>query len=161
MAMVKNTAAKVIKTTEVAVETTPKKLPLKAASVDLQVLDTPVTTTELVSTLRRKQLAAMVCAKVKASGKAIPPALAELAVQCVDDAIEQALIDGDEVQLTIGKFYTGHSEARMGRNPQTGADMPIPAKVQAKFKPSAGLKRALNKGLLDEEESADAEEATA
>ena len=52
----------------------------------------------------------------------------EKAVNAVFAAIEDALANGDKVQLVgFGTFGVKSREARQGRNPQTGAAMTIPA----------------------------------
>ena len=62
------------------------------------------------------------------------------------ECIETALREGDSVSLVgFGTFSVSDRKARMGRNPQTGAALQIPARKVAKFKPSANLKQ-LNGG---------------
>ena len=52
---------------------------------------------------------------------------------------------GDEVRLVgFGTFSTSKRKASIGRNPATGAEIKIPASMQAKFKPGKGLKDAIN-----------------
>ena len=58
---------------------------------------------------------------------------------------EQALIEGDRVQLIgFGTFEVKERAARMGRNPQTGKDMEIPASKAPVFKAGKALKDAVN-----------------
>ena len=67
------------------------------------------------------------------------------AVESVFDAIQKALSGGDEVRLVgFGTFAVAKRKASMGRNPRTGAPMPIPASNQPKFKAGKGLKDAVN-----------------
>lgn len=40
----------------------------------------------------------------------------------------------------FGTFDTSRSKARTGRNPGTGAQIQIPAKTHARFRPAKGLK---------------------
>ncbi len=62
------------------------------------------------------------------------------------DRIEIALREGDNVTLVgFGTFSIADRKARIGRNPQTGAALQIPARRVAKFKPGANLK-TLNGG---------------
>ena len=57
------------------------------------------------------------------------------------ETIEDGLSEGEEVELFgFGKFYTSMRSARKGRNPQTGAEIDIPAVNQVKFKPAKKLK---------------------
>lgn len=60
------------------------------------------------------------------------------------DEIEAALLRGERVTLTpFGNFVVRERKAREGRNPKTGAAMPIAARRVAAFVPSAGLKAAI------------------
>ena len=72
-------------------------------------------------------------------------AQASEAVDAVFDAITQALKAKDDVRLVgFGTFAAAQRKATTGRNPATGAEIQIPASIQAKFKPGKGLKEALN-----------------
>ena len=71
---------------------------------------------------------------------------AEAAVNAVMAVIEQALVDGDKVQLVgFGTFETSERAARTGRNPQTGAATKIKACTAPKFKAGKALKDLVNK----------------
>ena len=60
--------------------------------------------------------------------------------------VEEALIEGDKVQLVgFGTFETRNRAARKGRNPQTGAEMKIPASTSPVFKAGKSLKDIVNK----------------
>ncbi len=79
-----------------------------------------------------------------ASGAGITKADAKKALNAAIDAITNALKNGDRVALVgFGTFSTSTRAARKGRNPQTGAEINIPAKKVVKFK--AGLE--LSKGI--------------
>ena len=68
---------------------------------------------------------------------------AELAVNSVFETIEEALADGEKVQLIgFGTFETRSRSARSGRNPQTGAVIDIPASTVPAFKPGNKLKES-------------------
>ncbi len=55
--------------------------------------------------------------------------------------IEDSMRRHDEVPLKgLGKFKVQHRKARMGRNPITGAEVPIPEKTVAKFTMAKALK---------------------
>ena len=61
--------------------------------------------------------------------------------------IETALRKGDKVTLVgFGTFSVGKRKARTGRNPQTGAEVKIPARRVARFSAGADLKKAANRG---------------
>ena len=66
------------------------------------------------------------------------------ALDAMVEAIKSTLKEGGEVSLLgFGTFSTGRREARVGRNPQTGAELQIAASRQPKFKPGKGLKDAV------------------
>jgi len=66
---------------------------------------------------------------------------AELAVNSVFNVIEEALAEGEKVQLIgFGTFETRKRSARSGRNPQTGETISIPESVIPAFKPGNKLK---------------------
>ena len=75
----------------------------------------------------------------------ISKASATRALESALAAVQEALQKGDSVSLVgFGTFEVGHREARIGRNPRTGAEIKIaPAKVP-KFRPGKALKDALN-----------------
>ena len=61
-------------------------------------------------------------------------------------AITKALVKGDKVQLIgFGTFETRKRAARVGKNPQTGAQVKIAACKAPAFKPGKALKDAINK----------------
>lgn len=69
---------------------------------------------------------------------------AAAALEAFMDSVTGALKKGDSVTLTgFGTFSVANRSARTGRNPQTGAEIKIPAKTVAKFKPGKGLKDAV------------------
>ena len=60
------------------------------------------------------------------------------------DAITNTLKAGDKVALTgFGTFERRHRNARVGRNPQTGEEVKIPAANVPAFKAGKGLKDAV------------------
>lgn len=72
-------------------------------------------------------------------------AAAAAAVDAVLDAITNALKKGDEVRLVgFGTFSVKQRAEGKGRNPATGEEITIPASTNARFKPGATLKNALN-----------------
>ena len=67
------------------------------------------------------------------------------AVDSVFATITEALVKGDKVPLVgFGTFATSKRAARTGRNPQTGAEVKIPARTAVTFKAGSALKDAVN-----------------
>ena len=70
--------------------------------------------------------------------------MAEDAVSCVMDTITKALKKGQTLTLVgFGTFSVGKRKARIGRNPQTGKEIKIPAKKVPKFTAGKALKNAV------------------
>ena len=79
---------------------------------------------------------------VIARDAAITKTQAQSALDSFVDNVQSALKGGDKVTVVgLGAFSTSNREARVGRNPQTGASIQIAAKKVVKF--SAG------KSLMD------------
>lgn len=71
----------------------------------------------------------------------------EKALGAFIDAITETLVEGDKVQLVgFGVFETKRREARTGRNPQTGAEIQIPASCNPVFKAGKVLKDIVSAG---------------
>lgn len=71
----------------------------------------------------------------------ITKAAATKALEAFTESVIRATQSGDKVTLVgFGSFTVVKREARKGKNPQTGADIRIPAKRVLKFKPSSSLK---------------------
>ena len=61
------------------------------------------------------------------------------------DTVTDSLKQGEEVRLLgFGNFIVSRREARMGRNPQTGAQQEIAASNVARFKVGKALKDKIN-----------------
>ena len=61
------------------------------------------------------------------------------------ESVKKAVKKGDDVTLIgFGTFTKTKRKARMGRNPQTGKEIKIPAMTVPKFRPGKALKDALN-----------------
>jgi len=74
----------------------------------------------------------------------ISKASAEKAVNAFAGAVTKALKKGDKLTLTgFGTFSVARRRARIGRNPQSGKEIKIPATRVAKFKPGNLLKNAV------------------
>lgn len=71
---------------------------------------------------------------------------AEKAVNALFASVEEALAKGEKVQLVgFGTFEVRERKARTGRNPQTGAEIQIPAAKVPAFKAGKALKDAVEK----------------
>ena len=70
---------------------------------------------------------------------------AEKALSAVIESVEEALVEGDKVQLIgFGTFEAKDRAARTGRNPQTGKEIKIAASRNPVFKAGKALKDAVN-----------------
>ena len=70
---------------------------------------------------------------------------AATAVDAVFDVITKELKGGGDVRLVgFGNFSVSKREASTGRNPQTGAEVKIPARNVPKFSAGKGLKDSVN-----------------
>ncbi|MGA7826107.1 MAG: HU family DNA-binding protein [Geobacteraceae bacterium] len=79
-----------------------------------------------------------------AEGAELTKAQAEKAASVFLDSIVEALKDGDKVTFVgFGTFSVSDKAARVGRNPQTGAEIKIPAKKAVKFKVGKALQDAV------------------
>ena len=66
------------------------------------------------------------------------------AVDAIFNSIQEDLAKGEKVQLIgFGTFEVRHRAACKGRNPQTGAEIEIPASKVPAFKPGKALKDAV------------------
>ena len=71
---------------------------------------------------------------------------AEAAVAAVLTAIENALAEGEKVQIAgFGTFEVKERGERTGRNPVTGAEIVIPAAKHPAFSAGKALKEKVNK----------------
>ena len=69
----------------------------------------------------------------------------EKALKAFIDTVTDELKKGEKIQLVgFGTFEVQHRAAREGRNPQTGAELVIPAHRKPAFKASSALKSAVN-----------------
>lgn len=70
---------------------------------------------------------------------------AEAALKAFTDVVAEELKKGEKIQLVgFGTFEVSERAARTGRNPQTGAEMKIPASKSPKFKAGKALKDLVN-----------------
>ena len=71
--------------------------------------------------------------------------LAKEIVDTLVGAISDALAQNDSVQIAgFGTFKVNQRKARVGRNPQTGESIQIPAAKVPKFVAAKALKEAIN-----------------
>lgn len=81
-----------------------------------------------------------------AAGAGLSKADAKKALDATVNALKEALIAGDKVQLIgFGTFSVSERPAREGINPSTKQKITIAAKKVAKFKAGAELADAVNK----------------
>ena len=67
------------------------------------------------------------------------------ALEAFVESVTGSLKKGKKVSLVgFGTFKTSQRAARMGRNPQTGAEVKIPARTAVGFKAGSALKDAVN-----------------
>lgn len=79
-----------------------------------------------------------------AAGSELSKAAAKKALDATTEAIKEALVAGDKVQLVgFGTFSVSERPARQGVNPATKQKIEIPAKKVAKFKAGAELNDAV------------------
>lgn len=70
---------------------------------------------------------------------------AEKALKAFTDTVTSALKKDEKVALVgFGTFSVGERAARTGKNPQTGAQINIPAAKVPKFKAGKALKDSIN-----------------
>lgn len=68
----------------------------------------------------------------------------EAVLYALSDTVKAELKAGNDVTLPgLGKMSAQQRDARKGRNPQTGAEIDIPAKTVAKFKAAKELSDAI------------------
>lgn len=70
----------------------------------------------------------------------------ERIVSAVFEEITEALARGDRVELRgFGAFSVKHRNGRMGRNPRTGEQVPVPPKAVPFFKTGKELRDRMNR----------------
>lgn len=91
--------------------------------------------------MNKAELIAKIAEESKLTKKAAEAALDALVV-----SVESALKNGEKVQLVgFGTFEVRQRAARKGRNPQTKAEIKIPASKAPVFKAGKALKDLVNK----------------
>ena len=90
--------------------------------------------------MTRTELVANVAEKAGITKKS-----ADVVLNSLFETIKQALVEGDKVQIIgFGTFEIRNRAARKGRNPQSGAEIDIPASKLPSFKAGKALKEAVN-----------------
>lgn len=91
--------------------------------------------------MNKAELVASMAEKCKLSKKDT-----EKVLNAFVESVEEALINGDKVQLVgFGSFEVRDRAARKGRNPQTKEEITIPASKAPVFKVGKALKDAVSK----------------
>ena len=66
---------------------------------------------------------------------------AEEAVDCVIDALKNAMKEGERIELRgFGVFVVKPRKSGIGRNPRTGDEVPIPPGKTVRFKPGKEIR---------------------
>ena len=90
--------------------------------------------------MNKAELVAVMAEKAEISKKD-----AEKALKAFTEVVGEELKKGEKIQLVgFGTFEVAERAARTGRNPQTGAEMKIPASKAPKFKAGKALKDMVN-----------------
>lgn len=146
MAIVKNKAPATDEA--VAPKATPKPTPkaVVKAEPNAEVLAPEVKEKAVVAKVTRKDIAVQIQEKVKAAGKAVPLAIAEIMVGAYEEVVTESLASGAQVTLPgFGIFSAVAKDEQERPNPQKpGEKITVPANIAPKFKPGSGLKKALN-----------------
>ena len=91
-------------------------------------------------TVNKRQLVDLIADKTDLSKNQ-----AKVALDGILASIQGSLTGGEVVQLIgFGTFKVNHRAARTGRNPQTGAEIQIPAANMPAFTAGKALKEAVN-----------------
>ena len=91
--------------------------------------------------MNKSELIAIIAEKAELTKKD-----AEKALNAFVDGVTEGLVKGEKIVLVgFGSFETKKRAARKGKNPQTGAEINIPASTVPAFKAGRGLKDAVNK----------------
>jgi len=79
-------------------------------------------------------------------------------VQELLDAVTEVLVEGNRLEIrNFGVFEVKERESRIGRNPRTGEEVPIPKKRVTSFRPGKTLKERVEKGPDKKTPSSDAD----
>lgn len=91
----------------------------------------------------KNDVVTMVCRKTMYSRSTV-----EAVLDAVIDTVTEGLADGNKIQFAgFGTFEPKRRKARTGRNPHTGEEVPIPARVVPYFKAGKSLKQSVVKPI--------------
>lgn len=92
--------------------------------------------------MNQKQLAERVAARLADSK--VKKVMAEKIIEASLNVITEAMVKGEKVRLVgFGNFLVRTRASRVGRNPQTGAQINIPQSKSPAFVPGINLKKAI------------------
>ena len=75
-------------------------------------------------------------------------------VEQVFQILKETLENGETIKISgFGNFVVREKKPRKGRNPQTGGELIISGRRVLTFKPSAILRKTVNKGIQNPESS--------
>ncbi len=81
-------------------------------------------------------------------------------VEMVLEEICDTIVKGESVKLSsFGSFVVRQKGQRIGRNPKTGREVPIPPRRVTVFKPSNIMKKRVNNGLIGADSLKSSEES--
>jgi integration host factor subunit beta len=85
-----------------------------------------------------------------AENKGISRRISEEVVNAIFDGMKESLCGGGRIEIRgFGSFKVRQYKGYVGRNPKTGAEIPVQPKVLPVFKVSKQLKAMVNGGLGD------------
>lgn len=92
--------------------------------------------------MNQKQLADKVASRLKEDK--VKKVMAEKIIETALSVITEAMVKGEKVRLVgFGNFLVRTRASRVGRNPQTGAQINIPQSKSPAFVPGINLKKAI------------------
>ncbi len=92
--------------------------------------------------MNQKQLAERVAARLADSK--VKKVMAEKIIEASLNVMTEAMVKGEKVRLVgFGNFLVRTRASRVGRNPQTGAQINIPQSKSPAFVPGINLKKAI------------------
>lgn len=95
--------------------------------------------------MSKSELIQKIVENLEANGVTMTKSNTSAVVDAFLAEVQSAVASGDEVSFVgFGKFYVRETKARKGRNPQTGAEIDIPAKKSPAFSAGKKFKDAVN-----------------
>lgn len=94
--------------------------------------------------MNKQELIKAVQASIKDNGFEFTQEEVNVAVTSLVNVIKDVVVDGGRVKLPeIGTFSSKDTKARVGRNPQTGDEIEIPASKKVTFKVDESFKKTI------------------